>query len=1397
MTAREGRLDRTLAVVDGFARRCEPVTTTEVADELDCSRRTAYDRLERLVERGDVESKKVGARGRVWWRPAGEAGGLADGPDARSRLVDDVPGMVYRCRAEPGRPMTDVSDAATELAGYDPGRLESGEVDWRADVVLAADRDRVAAAVREGVEAGESFSVEYRVRTADGGVRRVRERGRPVPGGGGAGDALVGVVTDVTDVSEAAGGTGSGAALTEQGRQLRSLVDAVDEYAIFMLDPDGRVRTWNSGAERIKGYDADAVLGEHVSLFYTDEDRAAGVPEENLAAAASEGVVEDEGWRVRADGERFRANVTITAVRDDDGDLEGYAKVTRDMTERREYELAVREERDLLERVLETSPTAIGIFDHRGEPRRVNPRFGELLGYDDASEYELGEQPLLDESGTVVPYPERPAPRALATGEPVRDRRVRVDGADGRTRWLSVNAEPLEDGEDGVVVTMADVTRLEEQARRLERRRDELENELRDVFDRVDDAFFALDDDWRFTHLNERAATLLDRSVGELVGREVWEAFPEAAGSRFETEYERALGTQEAVSFEEFYPPLEAWFEVTAYPSESGLSVYFRDVTERVERERELERYETIVEAVGDGIYVVDEDGRFTQVNEAYAEQVGVASDELVGSHVSSVIDDESRLRAAQRLEAELVAGERSRATLEAELPTGDGGTWHGEATFAIIPSGEGDGYERVGVVRDVTERVERERELERYETIVETVGDGVYAVDDDARFVLVNEAFCELTGYDRADLLGAHATTVHGDEVTPQVAELAADVLEGERSVASVELDVRTRSGERVPCETRFAPYPLAEGHGRCGVVRDVTARIERERERERRVRQGSVVAGLGRQALESHDLDALMQEATRLVAETLDGDYCKVLDLDDAGEALDLRAGVGWDDGLVGEASVSATDRDSQAGYTLETDEPVVVEDLEAETRFDGPDLLTSHDVRAGVSVVIGPVDDPWGILGTHDTARRTYAEQDVDFVQSVAHVLAAAIRRRAHERELERQRNQLAALDDLHGVVRETTDAVLEQSTREEVEWVVCEGLANSSTYRAAWIGGTDGAFDAANVRAAAGDDVPGDSRDDDRRRLIETVRESGEPRVERVGPADADGDDSGDRDAGSAGWRVAVPLVHDGLSFGVLCVSTARSTPIGSDERAAVEHLGEIVGHAISGVERKRALMSEELVELEYRMETPAAADAFDLPSSMAGSVSVDDVVPLGEERFLAYGTVTGDGVDVLDDVREAQSHWQTVTLDERRFDDTRFRAILSEPPVQSAVAAQGGEVVEATLTADDYRLRLHLPPNADVRAVTETVQESYPGLELVSRTQRERSPRAVADVESTLTEELTDRQRTALEVSYRSGFFEWPRDATGEEVAETLDVSPSTFHQHLRTAERKLLAALLS
>jgi diguanylate cyclase (GGDEF)-like protein/PAS domain S-box-containing protein len=171
-------------------------------------------------------------------------------------------------------------------------------------------------------------------------------------------------------------------AVQEAEQRFRLLVEGVAEYAIFMLGPDGQVASWNAGTERLKGYTADEIIGRHFACFYPPEDIADGKPEMDLRMAMAEGRFEDEGWRVRKDGSRYWCNVVITALRNEGGELIGFSKACRDLSDRREMEQKLAQANRLQQAILDSTPFAIIATDADGVIRRVNPAAERMLSHD-------------------------------------------------------------------------------------------------------------------------------------------------------------------------------------------------------------------------------------------------------------------------------------------------------------------------------------------------------------------------------------------------------------------------------------------------------------------------------------------------------------------------------------------------------------------------------------------------------------------------------------------------------------------------------------------------------------------------------------------------------------------------------------------------------------------------------------------------------------------------------------------------------------------------------------------------------------------------------------------------------------------------------------------------------
>lgn len=652
--------------------------------------------------------------------------------------------------------------------------------------------------------------------------------------------------------------------------------------------------------------------------------------------------------------------------------------------------------------------------------------------------------------------------------------------------------------------------------------------------------------------------------------------------------------------------------------------------------------WRTVAAAATDGVGVVDGE-RFVRATRALAERYGYDDPgDLVGTPWRSLFEADERAR----IEREALP--RARAH----------GDWQG-AVVCRRPDGKQfdhtlslrrtDGGAVVWVVRDAPDRAGsdcdapnsegRERDLDRYETIVETATDGIYVLDEDLRFVLVNDGFCELLGRSREELLGTRVTDVIQYDDDAALAEAVRErVVAGDTSTGTVHARGVRPDGERFHVEARYRLYPEPNGayRGSVGVVRDVTERVERER--------------------------------------------------------------------------------------------------------------------------------------------------------------------------LLERQRDELDALNRINELVLETTRELVETSSRSAVEETVCERLASSPLYEFAWIG--DRALDGDRVvpRASAGDDdgfldAVDAATDEDAARHgpAETALRTGEVEVATVetdpDAREPDGDAAPWRAAAAArGFRsvAAVPLRDRETVYGVLSVYAERPDAFGERERAGFAILGETVGFVLGSIRSRRLLSADAIVELEFRVadgETLVGrlAAAADWSLALSGYVAADD-------RWLLYLDVADHPVDELVSTVSADAGVDRARVVAERADHARLE-VLADSPLLDTALASGASVRTAETTDEDLRVLVETPVDSDVREVAERIGAVLPDAELRAHRERDRTPEA-AHVPAGLLADLTDRQRQAVEAAYRAGYFEWPRESTAEEVADALDVSAPTLHAHLRKAEKGLLSALL-
>ncbi|MEJ7843332.1 MAG: PAS domain S-box protein [Rubrobacter sp.] len=352
------------------------------------------------------------------------------------------------------------------------------------------------------------------------------------------------------------------------------------------------------------------------------------------------------------------------------------------------------------------------------------------------------------------------------------------------------------------------------------------------ILDGITDAFYALDHEWRFTHLNATAERLLSESREALLGRNIWEEFPEAKELKFYREYRRALAEGETAQFEEFYGPLGSWFEVRAYPTEDGLSVYFRDITERKESDERLRQ--TLNElaalkfALDESAIVAYTDGRgrITYVNDKFCLISGYSRKELIGQDHRLINSGYHEKGFIKNLWRTIARGRVWRGELRNRAK--DDSVYWVDTTIVPFLDDRGKPYQYVAIRSEITERKQGEEELRESHallwSVTEGTSDAIFLKDAAGRYLMVNSCAAEVIGRSAEEVLGKNAAELFPPEV-------ARPIMEADREVMSTgkarKLEERApgAGGERTFLSTR-APYRDRRGEvtGVIGISSDIT---------------------------------------------------------------------------------------------------------------------------------------------------------------------------------------------------------------------------------------------------------------------------------------------------------------------------------------------------------------------------------------------------------------------------------------------------------------------------------------------------------------------------------------------------------------------------------------------
>ncbi|HEX8137197.1 MAG TPA: PAS domain S-box protein [Pyrinomonadaceae bacterium] len=413
---------------------------------------------------------------------------------------------------------------------------------------------------------------------------------------------------------------------------LAAIIESAED-AIVSKTLDGIITSWNKGAEHVFGYTAEEAIGQPILMLippgHDDEE-----PSIIARLRRGERIEHYETQRVRKDGQIIDISLTVSPIRNAEGKIIGASKIARDITARVMAERRLREATEetetlyrlgqvlageldlhkLVQSVTDVATEVTGahfgsffynVLDERGAsymlytlsgvPREAfthfpMPRATDLFGPTFRGEGvvridDVRQDPRYGKNSPYYGMPEGHLPVVSYLAVPVISRSGEVLGGlffgDPEPGVFTERHARIISGLAAQTAVAVDNARLFDSAQRERERAESAHNQVNRLLESITDAFFALDHEWRFTYLNQQAESLLQRSVTELLGKVMWDEFPETKGTAFEEQYRRAVAEHSPITFEELYTPTERWFEARAYPSGDGLSVYFHDVTER------------------------------------------------------------------------------------------------------------------------------------------------------------------------------------------------------------------------------------------------------------------------------------------------------------------------------------------------------------------------------------------------------------------------------------------------------------------------------------------------------------------------------------------------------------------------------------------------------------------------------------------------------------------------------------------------------------------------------------------------------------------------------------------------------------------------------------------------
>ena len=395
-----------------------------------------------------------------------------------------------------------------------------------------------------------------------------------------------------------------------------------------------------------------------------------------------------------------------------------------------------------------------------------------------------------------------------------------------------------------------------------------------------------------------------------------------------------------------------------------------------------------------------------------------------------------------------------------------------------------------------------------------------------------------------------------------------------------------------------------------------------------------------------------------------------------------------------------------------------------------------------------------------------------------------------RKEQQVRIEQQNERLELLNNTNEVLRDVNRDLVAASTREDVEQAVCQRFAASDLFDAAWIGEQGLVDGSMRVRTAAG------IKDATLERHVDALCDADRSPIDCAfddAPVFVTGDDVSADDLAGSGI-VVVPLTYQEAVYGVLVIYAAREDAFEAFDRSLFAELGSTVADAISSIQSKQTLGTDDVTELEFRLDT-IEDPLVQLSVALDCTVTLDRVALDSSKDRALYCRIEESDPDAVREYIDGSDHF-TAAEHLTTYDGTcSFRVCLDGTSVATVLAKYGASIRSLSASDGAGRLTAELSRSNDVRTTVEALTATYPRIELLAQREQERGVETEGAFRARLNELLTPRQSDAAQTAYFSGYFEWPRESSGETVAATMDISQTTFSQHLRAAEKKLFGAI--